>query len=263
MTHNPGGLVTALKAVLGQRPFEWIGWPGTHVADADREEFTAELARHGATPVFVSKTDGDGFYLGFSNRVLWPLLHNLQEHSRFELSAWRAYERVNEAFADAIAEAAGPNDVVWVHDYQLTLVPEMLRRRGVTCPIGFFLHIPFPSAETYRTLPVREEVLRGMLGADLVGFHTYEYVSHFRSACLRVLGFESEMETITVSGRQVRLGVLPIGIDPGELQRLAETPEGRQEYASLHNAYSGKKLIVGVDRLDYTKGIVEKLLAFE
>lgn len=262
-THSPGGLVTALSSVVGNRSCEWIGWPGTPVPDGDRAEVTRVLGEHGSVPVFLAKNDSDGFYLGFSNRVLWPLLHNLQEHSRFELAAWKAYQRVNEAFANAIAAAAKPGDLVWVHDYQLALVPEMLRRRGLPCPIGYFLHIPFPSAETYRTLPVREELLRGILGADFVGFHTYEYVSHFRSACLRVLGFESDMQKLRVPGREVQLGVLPIGIDPAEVRQMADGPEARLEYANIHNTYAGKKIIVGVDRLDYTKGIIEKLLAFE
>jgi trehalose 6-phosphate synthase/phosphatase len=261
--HSPGGLVTALKAVIHRRPSEWIGWPGTHIPDGDRDAVTRLLAQHGSAPVYVSKADADGFYLGFSNRVLWPLLHNLQEHSHFDLAAWKAYERVNETFAETIARAAKPHDVIWVHDYQLSLVPELLRRRGVTCPIGYFLHIPFPSAETYRTLPVREEILRGMLGADLIGFHTYEYVSHFRSACLRVLGCESEMESIKAPGHHVRLAALPIGIDPEEVREMVRGPEARQELENLQTTYAGKKLIVGVDRLDYTKGIAEKLLGFE
>src|SRR5262249_6705449 len=156
-------------------------------------------------PVFATKSQLDGFYTSFSNRVLWPLFHNLANRSNFDLSGYKSYEQVNERFADAIAEIARPSDLVWVHDYQLALLPELLRRRGVSCPIGFFLHIPFPSAETYRTLPMREQLLRGLLGADLIGFHTYEYLSHFRGCCLRVLGVESDPDAIRLAARRVRM----------------------------------------------------------
>ena len=260
---STGGLVTALKAVAERRPFEWIGWPGAHVPEAERHDVTRKLAEHKTAPVFISKTDIEGFYQSFSNEVLWPLYHNLPDRSRFDSAGWKAYQKVNELFAAAIFERARQEDVVWVHDYQLSLVPDMLRRRGLNCPIGFFLHIPFPSAETYRTLPAREEILRGMLGADLLGFHAYEYVSHFRNAALRVLGCESGTESIRVHARTVKLSVLPIGLDPGEVRVMAEGREARQEYASVQSTYAGKKIIVGVDRLDYTKGIPEKLLAFE
>ncbi len=263
VTPSTGGLVTALSAVAGRRSFTWLGWPGTSVPDADRAEVTRELARHGSVPVYVGKSDADGFYLGFSNLELWPLLHALTDRSDFDLSGWRAYEKVNEMFAEAICQQARPGDVIWIHDYQLALVPELVRRRGLGCPIGFFLHVPFPSAETYRRLPVREQILRGILGADLVGFHVYEYVSHFRNACLRVLGLESEPEEVRIGSRRVQLAALPIGIDPQELEQMAASPEARQELASLQGTYAGKKIIVGVDRLDYTKGIPEKLRAFE
>jgi len=260
---STGGLVTALKSVAERRPFTWLGWPGAFVAENERAVVARELARHGSAPVFLGKSLIEGFYESFSNRVLWPLFHNLTERSHFDAAGWKAYQQANEMFADAILDVVEPGDVVWVHDYQLCLVPELLRRRGLRCPVGFFLHIPFPSAETYRTLPSREDILKGLLGADLVGFHTYEYVSHFRQACLRVLGLESEPETIRVQARRVHLGVLPIGIEPAEIRDMALGREARQELAALQSAYAGKRIIVGVDRLDYTKGILEKLSALQ
>lgn len=262
-TRSTGGLVTALSAVSAKREFEWIGWPGTAIGEGERAAVTRELARHGALPVFVSKADSDGFYLGFSNRVLWPLFHNLTDRVHFDASAFRAYQRVNEAFADVIVKSARPGDVVWVHDYQLALLPELLRRRGLRARIGFFLHIPFPSAETYRQLPPREEILRGLLGADFIGFHAYEYVSHFRAACLRVLGLDGDVSSVHLSSRDVRLGALPIGIEPQEIRDLARGRDAREELASLQASYAGKKIVVGVDRLDYTKGIPDKLRAFD
>lgn len=260
---SPGGLATALRSVAERRAFTWLGWPGAHVPPAERDAVRARLATAGAVPIFLGKREFAGFYEQFSNRLIWPLFHNLPERLHYDRAAWRHYRQVNARFADAIAEQARPGDTIWVHDYQLALVPQMLRERKVAGPIGFFLHIPFPSAETYRTLPVREEVLRGMLGADLVGFHTYEYVSHFRSACLRVLGVDSEPETVYLPSHSAQLGVLPIGIDPDEIARLRDTVEAREELERLRRRFAGKKLVVGVDRLDYTKGIPQKLLAFE
>ena len=260
---SAGGLVTALKAVNDRTPFTWLGWPGAQVPAGEQPAVTRELARHGASPVFIGKADLDGFYEGFANGVLWPLFHNMLDRSHFDRASWDAFQHVNARYADAVAEIAKPGDLIWIHDYQLALVPQMLRQRGLGCPVGFFLHIPFPSAEAFRTMPVAAEVLRGLLGADLMGFHAYEYVSHFRMACLRVLGVESEPKHLRLQSRSVRLTVLPIGIDPAEIRSMCSQRAAQQEFAELSRAYAGKRLIVGVDRLDYTKGIPQRLLAFE
>lgn len=260
---SPGGLVTALVWVARSRQFRWFGWPGTYVPEAAHDEVRAELARHGSEPVFIAQGDIEGFHQSFSNQTLWPLFHNRVNRTRFDVGGWESYRAVNEAFADAIAAAVSPSDVIWVHDYQLTLVPAMLRRRGMANPIGFCLHIPFPSTETYRNLPEREPVLEGMLGADLIGFHTHEYATNFRAAAVRVLGADLTQDGIRLGGRRTRVAALPIGIDPDEITRMRESREARQELASLQTTYAGRKIIVGVDRFDYTKGIVEKLRAFE
>ncbi len=214
-------------------------------------------------PVFLSQQEFEGFYEQFSNQLVWPLFHNMSGRLRFDRSAWYRYKVVNERFADAVQQVAEPGDTVWVHDYQLALVPQMLRRKRLECAIGFFLHIPFPSHETYRKLAARDEILRGILGADLIGFHTYEYSQHFRNACLRVLGLESERDIISLPGHLAHLGVHPIGVDPDEIFAFTQLPEVRDEYESLRARFRAKKVILGVDRLDYTKGIPEKLLAFE
>ena len=262
---NPsaGGLVTALSAVREKRKFTWLGWPGAYVSRNDRKEVTQMLAREGASPVFIDEENMEGFYEGFSNDMLWPLFHNLTERSTFSRDHWLSYRAVNQMYADAIAKMARPGDIIWVHDYQLCLVPQMLREKGLGCPIGFFLHIPFPPADVYRTLPVSEELLRGLLGADVIGFHAYEYVSHFRTAALRVLGMESDSTYLPLQSRRVKLEVLPIGIDPKEIRDMLRTPEARKEQTDLERTFAGKRIIVGVDRLDYTKGIPQKLLAFE
>ncbi|NLE86972.1 MAG: bifunctional alpha,alpha-trehalose-phosphate synthase (UDP-forming)/trehalose-phosphatase [Myxococcales bacterium] len=263
VAHSTGGLVTALSSVLERQKFTWLGWPGAYVDEADRRTVTRELAKHGTSPVFIEQEHMDPFYQGFSNEVLWPLFHNLMERARFDRNNWRSYRTVNQMYADAIAKIARPGDVIWIHDYQLCLVPQLLRAKGLGCPIGFFLHIPFPSAETYRTLPVAEDLLRGLLGADLLGFHAYEYVSNLRMAALRVLGIESEPAALRLQSREVQLEVMPIGIDPGEIAEMLRTAEARKELTELERNYAGKRIIVGVDRLDYTKGIPQKLEAYE
>ena len=219
--------------------------------------------RAGAHPVHIERDEFEGYYEEFANRVLWPLFHNLPGPPQFEESAWHHYEEVNRRFADLIVEHANPGDVIWVHDYQLALVPRLLRDRGLDCAIGFFLHIPFPAEETYRTLPVRESILRGMLGADLLGFQTYEFASHFNRCCSRVLGLEVEPDLIRMETHSPRVAVLPIGVEPDELAEFAKTEEAIGQYRRLKERYREVKVVLGVDRLDYTKGIPQRLLAFE
>ncbi|UCG87122.1 MAG: bifunctional alpha,alpha-trehalose-phosphate synthase (UDP-forming)/trehalose-phosphatase [Gemmatimonadota bacterium] len=259
---SPGGLATALRSVARKRPFTWVGWPGVSVPVHLQDSAAAALTDFGR-PVFLVQKEFQGFYEQFSNRLIWPLFHNISGRLKFDRSAWYRYRVVNERFADAVLEVAEPGDTVWVHDYQLALVPRLLRKSGLECAIGFFLHIPFPSHEIYRTLPAREEFLLGMLGADLIGFHTYEFAQHFRNACLRVLGIESEREVIALPDHLAHLGVHPIGVDPQEIHAFAQLPEVKDEFESLRARFRTKKVILGVDRLDYTKGIPEKLLAFE
>jgi trehalose 6-phosphate synthase/phosphatase len=261
---SPGGLATALRAVAGQRPFVWIGWPGAAVPLEEQPEVTDRLDEaNGVVPVFLERKEVQGWYEELSNRVLWPLLHALPPAIKVANGAWQRYVDVNQKFADAIAERARPGDTIWVHDYQLALVPQMLRRRELDCAVGFFLHIPFPASETFRTLRVREEILRGMLGANFIGFHAYEYISHFRSSILRILGVESEPEHLVLPTHHVRMGALPIGIEPEEIEEIARRPEIVAEYEQLRERYKGRTVVLGVDRLDYTKGLPQKLVAFE
>lgn len=272
-TVGAGGLVTALKPVAKRVGFEWVGWPGVGVEAEhhakvrkvlnDTTQASGDNPAWQVTPVFLSDAEVSGFYTGFANSTLWPLFHGLPSRTVFSTADYDTYAQVNGRFADVIAERAKPEDLIWIHDYQLMLLPELLRERGLTNPIGFFLHIPFPASDAYRTLAVRQELLNGLLGADLLAFHAYEYVSNFRKSCLRVLGLDSETEHVRTRARKVRLSVLPIGVDPDEVRELGETQEAATEYASLRETYAGKKIILGVDRLDYTKGIPEKLLAYE
>ncbi len=262
---SPGGLATALRALAGQRPFVWIGWPGAAVPEMDRPAVAADIEKldGGAVPIFASAEEVEGWYEELSNRVLWPLFHALPAPRRVAAGAWQRYVDVNETFAEAIAAHARPGDTVWIHDYQLALVPHLLRQRELDAAIGYFLHIPFPASETFRTLPVREEILHGILGADFIGFHAYEYVAHFRSSILRTLGVDSEPELIALPTHHARMGALPIGIEPDEIAEVARRPEVEAELEELRESYRGRKVVLGVDRLDYTKGLPQKLIAFE
>ena len=262
---SPGGLATALRALAGRRPFLWIGWPGAAVPEDERAAVASDIQElgAGAVPIFLTGEEVEGWYEELSNRVLWPLFHALPGPRRLAAGAWQRYVEVNETFAEAIAAHARPGDTIWIHDYQLALVPQLLRRRELDAAIGYFLHIPFPASETFRTLPMREEVLRGILGADFIGFHAYEYVAHFRSSILRTLGVESEPELVALPTHHARMGALPIGIEPDEIAAVAASRACEAELEELRASYRGRKVVLGVDRLDYTKGLPQKLIAFE
>ena len=197
------------------------------------------------------------------NDTLWPLLHYFQGRVRITPEAWARYVDVNERFARAILERAGPGDVVWVHDFHLMLVPEMLRRSEPRLSIGFFLHVPFPSSEVYRLLPSREQLLRGVLGADYVSFQIGDYARHFRSSCLRVLGLDSNPDWLEHEGRRVGIGVDPIGVDVAGFRETLASSETALLLAELSQQYEDRRVVLGVERLDYTKGIPQRLSAFE
>jgi trehalose 6-phosphate synthase/phosphatase len=183
-----GGLATGLRSWHLQSHGLWIGWPGelSRVNASHREELREKLAQRGVVPVLLSSEEVERFYDGFSNRVLWPLFHYQVDRVPVESSGWDAYRQVNEKFADAVAASYEPGDAIWIHDYQLMLVPAMLRERLPDARIGFFLHIPFPSSEVFRVLPWRTQILRGLLGADLLGFHTFAYLRHFVTSLLHL-----------------------------------------------------------------------------
>jgi trehalose 6-phosphate synthase/phosphatase len=258
---SAGGLASALRAVRGDSV--WIGWPGTVVPEHLQREATEQLEEDNLVPVFLTAEEEEDFYGRVCNDTLWPLLHYFGDRLRLTPEAWQRYVHVNERFADAILERCGPDSRVWVHDFHLMLVPAMLRRRSPGLSVGFFLHTPFPSSEVYRLLPAREEVLRGLLGADYVSFQVGDYARHFRSSCLRILGIDSEPDSIEIGGRRVGIGVDPIGIDTLGFRETLQDPETARLLSQLEEQYAGRKLVLGVERLDYTKGIPQKLLAFE
>lgn len=258
---SSGGLVAALGAL--QRDATWVGWPGTVIPDAMHERVRKRLTRDHLVPVFLSATEQDEFYGQICNDTLWPLFHYFQGNVRIAPEAWARYVGVNERFAEAILEQTDPDGVVWIHDFHLMLVPEMLRRRQPRLSIGFFLHVPFPSSEVYRVLPSREQLLRGVLGADYVSFQIGDYARHFRSSCLRVLGLDSNPDSLEFEGRRVGIGVDPIGIDVSGFRKTLASSETALLLAELTQQYEGRRIVLGVERLDYTKGIPQRLIAFE
>lgn len=266
-----GGLVSALNPVLKARGGEWIGWSGTVEEEgADLSGVLSDLsaeAGYTLTPVTLSAAQRDKFYLGFSNEVIWPLFHDLQTRANFDPSYYSAYEEVNRRFAAVIAERAGPDDLVWIHDYHLINTAQELRALGVDASQIFFLHIPFPPPDIFLKLPWRTQIFAGLLQYDLVGFQTARDRDNF-VACAQQLADGLAMDSwddlliLTVDGRQVRLGVFPIGIDAASFERAAATREVTELTRQLRTALGGQQVILGVDRLDYTKGIEQRLEAF-
>jgi trehalose 6-phosphate synthase/phosphatase len=258
---SSGGLVAALGAL--EQGAVWVGWPGTVVPPELEERARRRLERDSLVPVFLSAEEEEDFYGRACNDTIWPLFHYFQGRVQITPEAWQRYVEVNARFADAILERCGEESVVWVHDFHLMLVPAMLRRRAPRLSVGFFLHIPFPSSEIYRVLPFREELLRGVLGADYVSFQIGDYARHFRSTCLRVLGLDSHPDWLEVDGRRVGIGVDPIGIDVAGWRAALGDPETARLLAELEQQYEGRQVVLGVERLDYTKGIPFRLAAFE
>ena len=270
-----GGLATGMKSVHTGGDSLWIGWSGLtdeEIPDGLAPEIDKALAKHGSSKVNLTAEEVDGFYYGFSNRTIWPLFHYFLEYSEFELESWDTYKSVNQKFADAILKEAGENDTIWVHDYQLMLVPQMVREKRPNISIGFFLHIPFPSYEIFRTLPWRKEVLMGLLGSDLVGFHTYDYERHFLSSVRRLLGLEVSFNDIYLEDRVIKVDSFPMGIDYKKFSDAAKKHDKNktgerselQRRLDMHKESDPEaKFFLSIDRLDYSKGIAKRLNAFE
>jgi trehalose 6-phosphate synthase/phosphatase len=258
-----GGLATGLGGPHGRTGGLWLGWPGdlSRLTPEAREEVERELAEKRLVPVELTQGEVARYYEGFSNGVLWPLFHYLVDRVPADGSGFGTYRRVNERFAEAAARVYRPGDLVWIHDYQLLLVPRLLRERLPGARIGFFLHIPFPAHEVFRLLPWREPILEGLLGADLVGFHTEAYARHFRESAQRLLGARLEGERLVHRERTAAVEAFPMGIDFGRFDSLGRDPAVIAEAEGLRRG--GVKLLVGVDRLDYTKGLPRRMVAFE
>jgi len=259
-----GGLATGLSSFYKSCQSLWIGWPGITLKKIKKEKKDVEtrLMAENNYPVFLSQQDVEGYYNGFCNKTIWPLFHYFTQYTKYNENLWRHYKRVNEAFCDAVIKVMEPDDVIWVHDYHLMLFPKLIREKIPDATIGFFLHIPFPSFEEFRLLPWRKEILEGLLGADLIGFHTYDYVRYFISSVRRLLGFEHTLGQITAGNRVVKVDTFPMGIDYQRFTSALKNPEVKQEINKIRKKVGDHKIIFSIDRLDYTKGILQRLDAF-
>ncbi len=262
---SPGGLVTALRPVMTAHSGAWVGWDGgSEGVPSALPDLRVDLE-----PVSLSAAQVRQYYHGFANAALWPLLHDAIEKPRFERAWWRSYQQVNRLFAGAALRAldSRPGALTWIHDYHLMLVPQLIREQRDCQPVGFFLHVPWPPPDIFARLPWREDILLGLLGADVVSFHAERYRRNFLRACERLLGHRGiELRGTRVAlpgGRVAATTVAPISIDAEEFRRHARDQATSRDMAAIREQFAGRTLLLGVDRLDYTKGIVERLLAVE
>jgi trehalose 6-phosphate synthase/phosphatase len=268
LAKSAGGLVSGLSDYLNSLQgsssviddFLWLGWPGMSIEKADEELIKKKISEvFKASPVFFSQTLMDKVYLGFCNKTLWPLFHYFLTYTKFDMEFWYLYKKMNIIFCEELLKIIRPDDIIWVHDYHLMLLPALLREK-IKNPIGFFLHIPFPSYEMYRTLQKepRRQILEGLLGADLIGFHTHDYMQYYLRCVLRILGLENHFGEILYHDRVVKVGSFPMGIDYEKFHNMDVSPH-RSEKPQRNE----KKIVLSVDRLDYSKGIINRLQGFE
>jgi trehalose 6-phosphate synthase/phosphatase len=269
-----GGLATGLQTCLEYlqnhfpdfEDYVWVGWPGIVTPEHRKEEVQAKsLDEFNAVPVFLSEEEVEGYYHGFCNDTIWPLFHYFQVYTNYSDACWARYVDVNRSFCRALVDIVRPDDILWIHDYHLMLLPAMIREHIPSASIGFFLHIPFPNLEIFRLLPSewRREILRGMLGADLIGFHTNDYRQDFLRCVIRILGHEANMGEMIVGDRLVKAETFPMGIDYKKYHDQAADPLIQRGKTALLKHLGNVKIILSIDRLDYTKGIANRLEAFQ
>ena len=258
-----GGLAVALAAALRETRGIWFGWSGNKT-----EEFTGQINLHrnqGVTSATIDleEQDVDEYYNGYANRTLWPLFHYRIDLAEYDRSFGAGYERVNDRFAETVAPLIEPDDLVWVHDYHLIPLGQRLRQRKVANRIGFFLHIPWPPHRLMVSLPYHQRLVRSMLAYDLIGFQSEEWLESFHHYVERELGGTIEPDrTIVVGDRRVKTDVFPIGIDVAEFENVLDRVDARHAYETLCRSAEGKKVVIGVDRLDYSKGLTERFLGY-
>ena len=262
---SAGGLATGLNSLDTKLERLWIGWPGQEIEDlSEQKKITEDLREDGLVPVFLSQREIELYYEGFSNETIWPHFHYFTQYTTYNDEYWKAYQTVNTKFAELVNSNIQEGDFVWVHDYQLMLLPAMIRAAFPSISIGYFLHIPFPSYEIFRILPWREEILEGLLGADQIGFHTFDYMRHFLSAVYRIAGFEHNFGKLTIDNRVVNVDVFPMGIDYNKYaypEKIAGEEFVKNQIKRLRS--KNRKLIISIDRLDYSKGIPQRIKSFE
>ncbi|MDD2283971.1 MAG: bifunctional alpha,alpha-trehalose-phosphate synthase (UDP-forming)/trehalose-phosphatase [Paludibacter sp.] len=261
---SEGGLTTGLDSLEIDMEKHWVGWPGT-IADSPEEEILIRdhLEALKFHPVFLSQEQIHDHYEGYSNSILWPLCHYFYSFIDYNTGYWNGYKEVNRIFCNVALGFIEPGDIVWVQDYQLMLLPQMLRESGTDMNIGYFHHIPFPTYELMRVLPQRAELVLGLLGADLIGFHTHDYMRHFVSACERILDFRFDLDQVSLENRIAYADVFPMGINYNVYHEAPLLPEIQQKVRELKDVFGDRKLILSVDRLDYSKGILSRIKGFK
>ena len=275
VTPSVGGLATGMKSVSKSSNSSWIGWSGVDtekISDSQAKKVDEALEKEDCVNVNLTDEEFELYYEGFSNKTIWPLFHYFTQFVKYEEEQWQAYKKVNQKFADVIAENMENVDKIWIHDYHLLLLPQMIKERFPNVTIGFFLHIPFPSYELFRILPWRNEIINGMLGSDLLGFHTFDYERHFMSSVRRLLGYDININEISLPKRIVKVDNFPMGIDyekfnsaalASQKKSVRDKSEVRKELERHYLLFPETKFILSIDRLDYTKGIINRLEAFE
>ena len=262
---SAGGLATGLDSFYRSYQSLWIGWPGiaSEKIKEEKKEIEKELGVKKCYPVFISSYDIENYYHGFCNKTIWPLFHYFTQRTIYGKNSWESYKRVNEHFCNVVTKIAKPDDQIWIHDYHLMLLPQLLRKKLPDAAIGFFLHIPFPSSEVFRLLPCRKEIAEGILGADLIGFHTYDYVHHFIETVRRLLGYEYTLGQINAGNRVTKIDAFPMGIDYERFAGASDDPDVQKEIKKIRKKIGERKIVLSIDRLDYTKGIPQRLEAFD
>jgi len=262
-SRSEGGLTTGLDSLEMDVEKHWVGWPGAFAETSEEQEkITKHLDEFKFHPVFLTPEHIQNYYEGYSNNIVWPLCHYFYSFVEYENKYWETYKEVNEMFCQAAIPFIEPGDIVWVQDYQLMLLPQLLRKAVQGISIGYFHHIPFPSYELFRVLPERDELLQGLLGADLIGFHTYDYMRHFVSACERVLDLQFKLDQVSLDNRIAFVDAFPMGINYTLYYDTPVLPQVQQKALELKNSFGAHKLILSVDRLDYSKGIIHRLKGF-
>lgn len=269
---SSGGLASGMRAYVEQIQknksskikIEWIGWPGSSVDNEEKvkKEISKKFNAH---CVFLSSEQMENFYEGFCNKTIWPLFHYFPVYTSYLKENWEHYISVNETYCQSVLAVIKPGDIIWIHDYHLMLLPALLRKKVPDATIGFFLHIPFPSYEVFRLLPNqwRKQILQGLYGADLIGFHTHDYQTYFLRSTLRILGLNNHMCEVSYNNRLVKMDNFPMGIDYNKYHAAATSSVVEIEKKQLQNNFPSVKIILSIDRQDYTKGILNRLKGFE
>jgi len=261
------GLATGLSSFYSSYNSRWIGWSGIPIENLDEKEkkYIEKVLKRdfSCRPIFLSQKQVKNYYNGFCNKTIWPILLYFIQYVVYDRLYWDSYEAVNKIFCDAVIKIAQPNDIIWIHDYHLMLLPKMIREKMPEARLGFFLHTPFPSFEIFRLLPWRKEIIEGLLGSDLMGFQTYDYVRHFLNSVHRLRGYECALGKITTTERVVKVDTFPIGIDYKLYSKSPWDAKVQREKNKWKKKLYGKRIILSVDRMDYTKGIPQRLEAFD